>query len=221
MVEAAPGSLITCNPGEVHDGMPLGGARRWKMLYLRPSRVAAAVSDIREGGSAAFEFMEPVMANRLLAGAFEAAYGALTDPLSEPAQAEEHLIGLLARLLRPRTARTSAPPMVARVKARIDEQPIPSATLAELAREAGVSRYQLLRGFARSYGLTPHAYMVQRRLDVARRLIATGAALAEAASDCGFADQSHLSRLFVRRYGLTPGAYAEAMGVRPQFRSRP
>ncbi len=41
---------------------------------------------------------------------------------------------------------------------------IPSVTLAELAREAGVSRYQLLRGFARSYGLTPHAYMVQRRL---------------------------------------------------------
>ncbi len=121
MVEAAPGSLITCNPGEVHDGLPIGGARQWKMLYLKPYRVAAAVSDIRDGGCGDFEFTEPVMASALLAQAFEGAYGALTHPASAPARAEECLIGLLARLLRPRTARISAPPTVARAKARIDE----------------------------------------------------------------------------------------------------
>lgn len=83
-----------------------------------------------------------------------------------------------------------------------------------------MSRFQLVRGFARSFGLTPHAYIVQRRLDAARRLIAAGTGLADAASDCGFADQSHFTRVFVRRYGLTPGSYAEVMDARPQFRSR-
>ena len=43
---------------------------------------------------------------------------------------------------------------------------------------------------------------------IARRLIAGGAALAEAAAESGFADQSHMTRAFVSRYGLTPGTYA-------------
>ena len=67
-----------------------------------------------------------------------------------------------------------------------------------------------MRGFARLTGLTPHAYVVQRRLDLARRLIRQGGALAEAAVDAGFADQSHMHRVFAAHYGFTPGAYAAA-----------
>ncbi|WP_275431268.1 helix-turn-helix domain-containing protein [Klebsiella pneumoniae] len=46
---------------------------------------------------------------------------------------------------------------------------------------------------------------------VARRLIAAGTPLAEAAFAGGFADQSHMTRVFVRRYGVSPGAYAQAL----------
>jgi AraC-like DNA-binding protein len=48
-------------------------------------------------------------------------------------------------------------------------------------------------------------------LDAARTMIASGHSLANAATACGFADQSHFSRAFARRYGVTPGAYADAM----------
>ncbi|WP_312416910.1 AraC family ligand binding domain-containing protein, partial [Shinella sp.] len=42
-VEAQAGNTITVNPGEVHDGAPVGGASRaWRMLYMRPGIVAAA-----------------------------------------------------------------------------------------------------------------------------------------------------------------------------------
>jgi AraC-like DNA-binding protein len=68
-----------------------------------------------------------------------------------------------------------------------------------------------MRGFARLTGLTPHAYIVQRRLDLARLAIRSGTGLADAASAAGFADQSHFHRAFTRRYGLTPGVYAAAM----------
>jgi AraC-like DNA-binding protein len=51
---------------------------------------------------------------------------------------------------------------------------------------------------------------MQRRIDLARRLIANGSPLADAAVTSGFADQSHMTRLFVRKYGLSPGAYAAA-----------
>lgn len=155
VVEAGRGSLITCNPGEVHDGMPIGGARQWKMLYLGSSRVAALARDIHEGGSREFEFTQPVIGDSLLAGVFESLYQAVTDPAGEPLKAEERAILLLARLARPRSAPAGTSGWVARAKARIDDEPIPSVTLDELAREAGLSRFQLVRGFARSYGLTP------------------------------------------------------------------
>ncbi|MFD1226305.1 helix-turn-helix domain-containing protein [Pseudochrobactrum kiredjianiae] len=51
----------------------------------------------------------------------------------------------------------------------------------------------------------------QRRLQRARKMIAGGTALADAAQAAGFADQSHMTRLFARTYGMSPGIYATAM----------
>jgi AraC-like DNA-binding protein len=76
--------------------------------------------------------------------------------------------------------------------------------LAGLAAESGTSRYQLLRAFARELGLTPHAYIVQQRLALARRLIRAVSTLVDAASAAGFSDQSHLTRLFARQFGVAP-----------------
>ena len=100
---------------------------------------------------------------------------------------------------------------IARARALIDEDPAAPITLGELAGASGLSRFQLVRAFGRSIGLTPHAYLVQRRTDLARRLIAGGTKLAEVAAAAGFSDQSHMTRIFVARYGLTPGTYAEAV----------
>ncbi len=80
-------------------------------------------------------------------------------------------------------------------------------SLAELARISGVSRFQLLRSFAREVGITPHAYLIQRRVLLARQLLAKGQRPAQAAIDAGFADQSHMTRAFVRQLGITPGHY--------------
>src|ERR1700730_15248045 len=211
-VEAGPGSIITCNPGEVHDGVPIGSTRAWNMLYLAPPFVGAVVSDIREGAAAEFEFADPVIDKHTQVQAFQAAYGALTGRRADAGRAHERLILLLAGLLHnKRPSSALLPPGLARAKARIDDDPTAPIALADLAHEAGVSCFQLVRGFAKLTGLTPHAYIVQRRLDAARAMIAAGATLANAAAACGFADQSHFNRTFVGRYGVTPGTYAEAM----------
>ncbi len=100
---------------------------------------------------------------------------------------------------------------IMRAKARIDDDPAAALTLAELAAEAGMSRFQLLRGFAQAMGLPPHAYRMQRRVVLARQLIARGTTLADAAAAAGFADQSHMTRAFVRLLGVTPANYASAI----------
>ncbi len=203
-----------CNPGEVHDGVPLGGeVRAWTMLYLDQRPIRAATEDIAEGKEGTFEFELPCLRSSRIAEGFQRLFAALTDDAeAEVCCGEELLIGLLADLMLPTRRRSpTAPAPIARARQRIDDAPALPLTLTELAREAGLSRFQLLRGFRKATGLTPHAYQVQRRLHLARRLIAEKSPLAETAAAAGFADQSHMTRLFVRSYGLSPGLYARAI----------
>lgn len=81
-----------------------------------------------------------------------------------------------------------------------------------LCAVTGLSRFHLMRAFARRYGLPPHAYANQLRLIEAKRLLRTGITPASVAADVGFYDQSHLTRLFKRAFDLTPGQFA-ALGA--------
>jgi AraC-like DNA-binding protein len=68
-------------------------------------------------------------------------------------------------------------------------------------------------GFQEGDRTDAHAYLIQRRIDLVRSLIAQGHSLAAAAAAAGFADQSHMTRAFRIKYGLTPGAYARALSA--------
>jgi AraC-like DNA-binding protein len=209
-VEAGPGDAITVNPGEVHDGIPIGDlGRSWRMLYFDPEVIAEAVADMSEGGTKVFEFHDPVIRDARIINRFRALYAAMTEGDAGLFQREEMIFILLAAL-RPRAAGEAIPDAIAKAREMIEADPARAVTLDELARECGLGKFQLLRGFCRATGLTPHAFLMQRRVALARRLITGRLPLAEAAVAAGFADQSHMTRLFVRTYGVSPGLYAGA-----------
>jgi AraC-like DNA-binding protein len=80
--------------------------------------------------------------------------------------------------------------------------------LEALANITGLSRCYFARAFKRSVGVPPHHYLMQQRLECAKRLLAgTNMSLAQIALESGFSDQSHFSRRFRDRIGLTPRAY--------------
>ena len=209
-VEAGIGDVITVNPGEVHDGTPVGGAgRAWRILYLDPPVVAYALADVWAAGHGQFELSRPVLRDGRACGLVRRLFDAVTLSRDTMRQ-EELLLAALAAVGGERTPRATRAmrPEIARARSLIDDDPAAVVTLAGLAAASGLGRFQLLRGFARATGLTPHAYIVQRRVELARRLVAAGTALADAAAASGFSDQSHMTRAFASRYGLTPGAYA-------------
>lgn len=217
MVEAGSGDTITVNPGEVHDGSPIGDAgRSWRILYFDPSLIADAAGDMSEGKTASYEFHNPVIRSVRVADRVGRLFSVATsaDRADLRIRWEEMLLMMLVAVMREKSTVDGSrrvPDAIQRARSLIDDDPTAPVTLSDLARESRLSRFQVLRGFARATGLTPHAYIVQRRIDHARRLIAQSTPLSEAAIASGFADQSHMTRVFVQKYGISPRAYADAV----------
>jgi AraC-like DNA-binding protein len=77
---------------------------------------------------------------------------------------------------------------------------------AQVARECGLSVSHFNRAFRQSLGIAPHQWLLGLRLARAKeQLLNTRASLAEIASDCGFSDQSHFTRVFTKHEGNSPG----------------
>jgi len=221
-VEAFAGDLLATNPGEVHDGQPLGGpSRRWRIVYLEPQVLAGVHGDARDGEVALERaaFHDIALRRNLLQllarlQAWDAA------PHGSAALACEEALTHTCALLLARHA-TAAPKRaddgggMARVRERLAEGLLETPSLESLAALAGIGKYQLLRRFTKAYGLTPHAWLLQLRAERARGLIGRGAPLAESAAASGFVDQSHMTRVFTRQFGFTPGAWRQG-SAKPQ-----
>ena len=81
-------------------------------------------------------------------------------------------------------------------------------TVAELAKEVGLSRSALVERFTRYLSEPPMAYLMRWRLQLAARaLIATARGVAEIASDVGYESEASFNRAFKREFGLPPARY--------------
>ncbi|MFT4193823.1 AraC family ligand binding domain-containing protein, partial [Ottowia sp.] len=174
-VEAVRGEVITVNPGEVHDGVPMQGEkRRWRMLYLD--------SSLWNQEHSAPEWTLPVLRDARVAALFDATFACAARG-NDALALEEHLAALLHHA--PSTAARHAPCAAAgaisrallRARERLADGIAPPS-LAELASGADMDRYTFLRTFAAAFGLPPHAWAQQQRLARAEALLARGAALA-------------------------------------------
>jgi len=84
-------------------------------------------------------------------------------------------------------------------------------TVTDLGRVACLSPYHFSRSFRQSFGVPPHRYVMQRRIDRAKVLLRrTDRPLAGIAQETGFTDQSHLTAEFRRQVGVTPGRFRTA-----------
>ncbi|MGQ4648182.1 helix-turn-helix domain-containing protein [Lyngbya aestuarii] len=83
--------------------------------------------------------------------------------------------------------------------------------LVDLAAIAQMSPYHFLRLFKQSIGVTPHQYILQRRIETAKSLLKKGElSIADVAATLGFCDQSHFTRYFKRIVGVTPKQLRQA-----------
>lgn len=78
-------------------------------------------------------------------------------------------------------------------------------SLEAMSAQTGLSKFAFLRQFKQAFGLTPHAYLTQLRVEQGRALLCAGMSVAEVAQQVGFYDQSHFVKAFKRAFGSAPG----------------
>lgn len=84
-------------------------------------------------------------------------------------------------------------------------------SLQVLAEHLQISRFTLIRLFKQQFGLAPHAYQINLRINQARALLRSGRTLADVAFSLGFCDQSHFHRSFKAHAGVTPKQYQQVV----------
>jgi AraC family transcriptional regulator len=85
-------------------------------------------------------------------------------------------------------------------------------SLTAMAAEVGVSRCHFATQFKQAMGLAPHQYVSQQRVEKAKQALRSPhCSIADIALECGFSNQSHLTKVFKKQTGTTPKAYRERL----------
>jgi AraC family transcriptional regulator len=80
--------------------------------------------------------------------------------------------------------------------------------LKEVARECGLSVGYFSHAFRRTLGVAPYKWLIEQRVELSKeKLRDDGLSLSDVAAECGFSDQSHLSRIFRQAIGVSPGVW--------------
>lgn len=207
--EVGPGSLVLMNPEEVHACNPIAD-QPWSYLmfyldtdWLRSQQEEAGL------GSEFRPFDMTASRDPLLYQGLQHLHHQLVeapDPLAREVACHLFSRQLLARLT-PARWDDRPPQHLQRAAELMQDDSASPLSLLQLSAVAGLTPSHFVRAFSHHYGMTPHAYLLDRRIRHARTLLKQGQPLAEVALASGFADQAHFQRQFKRRVAATPGQY--------------
>jgi len=203
-IEVSAGATVLMNPGVVHTCNPIEG-QAWSYLMLfvdLPWLQALGVQLPQQTCSTSPRLYSRVL--QVFADLFD-------DGLPDREGRVATFFGTLPSLL------CATPALNVPEHSRLDAAAAfirahrtDPLSLEDICMASGLSRSYLIRAFRQRFGLTPHGYLVDQRVQLARAYLRKGRAIAEVALAAGFADQAHLQRAFKKHLAATPGHYCKS-----------
>lgn len=209
--------IVTINPAEVHTGFA-GCDTGWKyrMFYFKPEMIHR---HFEQSDQDVLPFIKsPILNDPELFRLLMQLHIALEEPAFDITK--ESLLTICFEMLFGRHgdhAKLTSKAIRDRQKnAAMREYLLANwrnnVSIEELEEVSDLSKFQLIRSFNSQYGVTPHQFLLVLKINRAKRLLVKGDSCTDTALECGFFDQSHLTRNFKRAFGITPKRYATSFG---------
>ena len=210
-----PGNVILFNPQEVHDGEPGGGSTLdYVMIYVHPRQLDALFADaLGREGAGDFRISETLTQDPALRKEIMELARLVTRRVGSRIDQECALHHIAMRSVQcggafqPSAIARRPDALLGLAKEYIHAHLDADVSLDDISQAAHLSKYHFLRLFRQQFGLTPHQYVLNCRINAARGALDVGAMPNEVAFRYGFADLSHFNRRFKRIYGMTPCQY--------------
>lgn len=204
------GTVVLMNPGDVHACNPIAD-QPWSylMLYVDSQWLGALQGESNDRG---FQPLAAISSRDAdLYSGLKHLFDTLVDPALDTLHKHCAAVGFFA-LMQERlgSARRPSDEPARRVElaARyIEANFARPVRLEDICNAACLSPSYLIRAFEQRYHMTPHAYLLNQRIQHARNQLKQGRRIAEVAHDTGFADQAHFQREFKKHLAATPGQY--------------
>lgn len=207
------GTVVLMNPGDVHACNPIAD-QHWSYLMLYVDTQWLTCLQHESGHNPNHDFQpiaqthstSPELFNRL-----QRLYNSLIDDHCDILDKQCAAVSFFSQMQQALGTASLRPQMatqrVERVAEYINDHFREPITLDGMCRAASLSGSYLIRAFEQRYHMTPHAYLINRRIQHARTLLKNGRVIADVAHDLGFADQAHFHRVFKKHLAATPGQY--------------
>ena len=211
--EVATGTVVLMNPGDVHACNPIDD-QPWSyvMLYVETPWLTDLQHQLGFGEDLEFRrFSATHLQDAALFRGLMALYEVLVDDqqdvLRKQSTAVEFFSDLQLRLNPAGQALREPNFKLERAADFIREHCTELLSLEDICAAAQLSPSYLIRAFKQHYGMTPHAFLVNQRIQFARERLRSGQLIADVALEAGFADQAHFQRAFKQHLAATPGQY--------------
>jgi AraC-like DNA-binding protein len=206
------GSVVLMNPGDVHACNPVRDeAWAYRMLYFDAAWVGRIQHELSGRGDGLQPFAATATSNTRLYDALNSLYDVLCDPQVDHLQKHDTALNFMMDVQRSLSTADAVPARrnagLVRAAEFIHDNCTRSLKLKEICSAASLSAAYLVRAFKAQYGMSPHAYLINCRIEFSRRQLRLGRPLAEVALAAGFCDQAHLQRSFKKFVAATPGQY--------------
>ena len=211
--EVSVGTVVLMNPGDVHACNPIedqswsylmlyvdtpwltdlqhqlgfsddAAFRRFSVTHTRDARLFAGLNDLYE---VLVDPQQDVLRKQSLAVEFFSEVQLQLNPVAQPLREPNFKLERAAEYIRDNCTHQLKP--------------------EDICAAAQLSPSYLIRAFKQHFGMTPHAFLVNRRIQYAQDQLRSGKLIADVALEAGFADQAHFQRAFKQHLAATPGQY--------------
>lgn len=212
------GNIILFNPEEIHDGHAgEDSLLKYQMLYIHPQKMQMVIKALGATHPNQFRFADTLYQDKKLSFQLYQILFLVEDHTSQSIEYDAALYHLVERLLELKGfvysnhAKRHIDTLLLRAKEFIHAHLNEPLTIEQISNEASLSQFHFIRLFKQQFGLSPHQYIINCRINLAKEQLHNGWNITECAQLAGFSDSSHLCRKFKQSFGVTPFQYQQQM----------